>query len=106
MARDPISENALLRKALRHFEAVRILNDKRAELEAAQKVADDAFADWQKACYDAEGGRADIDYPGGDPTVPNDADANLLPPALPRGEGSGGGTSYVTSYGGGAGGNQ
>ena len=28
MARDPKSENVLLRKSMRHFEAVRILNDK------------------------------------------------------------------------------
>lgn len=69
MARDPKSENVLLRKSMRHFEAVRILNDKRAEYEAAQKVADAAFAEFQQACYDHEGGRSDADYPGGDPTV-------------------------------------
>ena len=81
MARDAVTENALLRKAMRHFEAVRILNDAKAAYDAAQKVADDAFAEWQKACYDHEGGRSDTDYPGGDPTVIDDADAAHLAPS-------------------------
>ena len=77
MARDPVSENALLRTAMRHFEAVRLLDDARAVFEAAQKTADNAFAEWRKACYDHEGGRADPDYPGGDPRVIDDTDPAL-----------------------------
>lgn len=68
----PARDVILLRHAMRLFEARRILNDKQAELDEAKKNHDLCLKAWEQACYAAEGGRSDTDYPGGDPRLPDE----------------------------------